>query len=69
MIWKDIWFVEPSDDLPPMKWKVIAIDIYGKIITEYDELEWEVFRDDILDNIHFVEPVDEKRNNNRLKKI
>lgn len=55
-IWKTIWFQEPNTDDAPMKWKIIAIDMYNRPICEYDELEWDVFCDTPIEQLFFKEP-------------
>lgn len=56
LIGKDIRFKDPNDTMEPMKWKIIAVDIHGRLICEYDELPWDVFCDSTVDQLMFEEP-------------
>ena len=54
-IGKDIWFAEDQPD-NPMKGKIVAIDMYRRIICEYDDIPWEVFCDTKIESLFFEEP-------------
>ena len=58
MIWKEIRCV---DDIEPFKWKIIAIDIYWRMIMEFEWTEEEtVFAYKTLEEAHCVieKPID-----------
>jgi hypothetical protein len=47
MIWKTIRYIEErlEEKYEIMKWQIIAIDIHWRIISEYEDMPWEVFAD------------------------